>query len=109
MIRSPFQRLGPAALVFFSTLLGSAAFAQTAQGLQMRSLAATCANCHGTEGAAVPGEAMVRLAGLQRDYIVSQMLAFREGKRPATVMHQIAKGYSSEQIEALASYFAAKQ
>jgi cytochrome subunit of sulfide dehydrogenase len=82
---------------------------QPAQTLQMRSLAATCANCHGTEGVAVPGEAMARLAGLPKDYIVAQMLAFREGKRPATVMHQITKGYSNEQIEALASYFAAKK
>jgi cytochrome subunit of sulfide dehydrogenase len=93
-------------------LTGSSAWAQTAPtavSLQMRSLAATCANCHGTEGAAVPGEAMARLAGLQKDYIVAQMLAFKEGKRPATVMHQISKGYSNEQIEALASYFAAKK
>jgi cytochrome subunit of sulfide dehydrogenase len=37
------------------------------------------------------------------------MLAFREGKRPATVMHQISKGYTPEQIEALATYFAAKK
>jgi cytochrome subunit of sulfide dehydrogenase len=96
-------------------LLSAPAFAQgaatstSAQTLQMRSLAATCANCHGTEGVAVQGDAMARLAGLPKDYIVAQMLAFREGKRPATVMHQITKGYSTEQIEALASYFAAKK
>lgn len=51
---------------------------------------------------------MVRLAGLPKDYFVLQMLAFREGKRPATVMHQISKGYTPEQIEAMATYFAAK-
>jgi cytochrome c553 len=90
-------------------LLGSAAFGQTASALQTRALAATCANCHGTEGNAVPGEAMSRLAGLPKDYIVAQMVAFREGKRPATVMHQISKGYSPEQIEALAAYFAARK
>ncbi len=89
-------------------LLGGA-HAQTAPGqLQMRSLAATCAACHGTEGNAVQGETMVRLAGLPKDYFVLQMLAFREGKRPATVMHQISKGYTPEQIEAMATYFAAK-
>ena len=88
-------------------LLGGA-HGQAASDLQMRSLAATCAGCHGTEGNAVQGETMVRLAGLPKDYFILQMLAFREGKRPATVMHQISKGYSPEQIEALASYFAAK-
>jgi len=85
------------------------AAAQTAPALQMRSLAATCASCHGTEGKAVQGDAMVSLAGLPKDYFVLQMMAFREGKRQATVMHQISKGYSPEQIEALAIYFAAKK
>jgi cytochrome subunit of sulfide dehydrogenase len=102
---------GPAVAVggLLLAFCSGSAWAQTAAGLQMRSLAATCANCHGTEGVAVQGDAMVRLAGLPRDYILTQMLAFKEGKRPATVMHQISKGYSNEQIEALASYFAAKK
>lgn len=97
------------AILFPLLLLGGAASAQTAQALQIRSLVATCANCHGTEGESVQGEAMPRLAGLPKDYFVAQMQAFREGKRPATVMHQISKGYSNEQIESLASYFAAKK
>jgi sulfide dehydrogenase cytochrome subunit len=88
--------------------LGTAASGQTASDLHIRALAATCANCHGTDGAAAQGQAMVRLAGLPKDYIVAQMIAFREGKRPATVMHQISKGYSPEQINTLATYFAAK-
>ena len=37
------------------------------------------------------------------------MRAFRDGKRPATVMHQLAKGYSDAQIDALAGYFAAQK
>jgi cytochrome subunit of sulfide dehydrogenase len=100
----------PVALsVFTFSLLGNAAQAQTAAELQMRSLAATCASCHGTEGNAVQGDSIVRLSGLPKDYFVAQMLAFREGKRPATVMHQISKGYSPEQIDALAIYFGAKK
>ncbi len=98
-----------AALAVSLTLLGAAAFGQTAPALQMRALAATCANCHGTEGGAIQGEAMARLAGLSKDYIVTQMVAFRDGKRPATVMHQISKGYTLEQIESLATYFAARK
>nr|MBA3590336.1 cytochrome C [Methylibium sp.] len=42
-------------------------------------------------------------------YSAEQMRAFRDGKRPATVMHQIAKGYSDAQITALAAYFAAQK
>jgi cytochrome c553 len=34
------------------------------------------------------------------------MKAFRDGTRPATIMHQLAKGYSDEQIELMAEYFA---
>ena len=31
------------------------------------------------------------------------------GARPATVMHQLAKGYSDAQIEVIAAYFAAQK
>jgi cytochrome c553 len=37
------------------------------------------------------------------------MLAFKSGTRTATIMHQLAKGYSDEQIRLLASYFASQQ
>jgi sulfide dehydrogenase cytochrome subunit len=35
------------------------------------------------------------------------MRAFRDGQRPATVMHQIAKGYTDAQIDVLAAWFSA--
>lgn len=66
-------------------------------------LAANCANCHGTAGQS-PG-AMPGLAGLARNYFVRQMQDFRDGRRTATVMHQLAKGYTDEQFEAMAEYF----
>jgi len=31
--------------------------------------------------------------------------AFRDGARPSTVMQQIAKGYSEQQIDLIADYF----
>ncbi len=83
--------------------------AQEQQRLRLRSLASSCAHCHGTDGQAVEGEALVRLAGLDRDYILNQLMAFRAGQRPATIMHQITKGYSQEQLEAVAAYFAAQK
>ncbi len=72
-----------------------------------RNLAAACANCHGTNGVSQQG--MPNLAGQQRTYLVQQMQDFRAGKRSATIMHQIAKGYTDEQIEALAAYFSAQK
>jgi cytochrome c553 len=52
---------------------------------------------------------MEALAGANKDDIVKKMLDFKNGRRPATVMHQIAKGYSDDQIHAIAAYFAAQK
>jgi cytochrome subunit of sulfide dehydrogenase len=77
--------------------------------LHVKSLAATCANCHGTNGKATEGSAVVTLAGMPKDYIVTQMNAFKTGTRSATIMHQLSKGYSDAQIEQIATYFAAQK
>ena len=81
-----------------------------AQDTPGRNLAASCAICHGTEGRSVTKDSpLIPLAGLPRDHIATQMRAFRDGKRPATVMHQIAKGYTDPQIDAIAGWFAAQK
>jgi sulfide dehydrogenase cytochrome subunit len=80
--------------------------AQDAQALQARSLAATCAQCHGTDGRVPPGSAMGALAGMPAPYLAEQMKAFKSGVRAGTVMPQLAKGFSDAQIERLAGYFA---
>jgi sulfide dehydrogenase cytochrome subunit len=72
-----------------------------------RNLAATCANCHGTNGASV-GE-VESLAGKPQDEIVRKMQEFKSGARPATIMHQLAKGYTDEQIQSVAGWFAAQK
>lgn len=109
------QAAHPTALVLASLLLllflPGAAYAQdAAKALHLRGVAATCANCHGTDGKSVATDAgLVRLAGLDKAYIVEQLTAFREGRRPATIMHQLAKGYSPAEIDAIAAYFAAQK
>ncbi len=72
-----------------------------------RYLAANCTGCHGTQGRSTGG--IPAIAGLDRAAIVEAMRAFRTGDRPATVMHQHAKGYSEAQVELLADYFAAQK
>ncbi|MGQ0545445.1 MAG: c-type cytochrome [Betaproteobacteria bacterium] len=74
-----------------------------------RNLAAGCAICHGTQGKPAPNAPLIPLAGLPRDHIATQMRAFRDGRRPATVMHQIAKGYTDAQIDAMAAWYAAQK
>jgi cytochrome subunit of sulfide dehydrogenase len=95
------------ALALAALALPVAAMAQATDALHVRSWAAACANCHGTNGHAQPG--MVALAGMGQADLVQKMQDFKNGKRPATVMHQIAKGYSDEQITAIAGYFAVQK
>jgi cytochrome c553 len=72
-----------------------------------RNLAATCANCHNTTGRSVMN--MPSIAGMPRDLMLNQLREFREGKRPATVMHQIAKGYTDAQLESIAAFYATQK
>lgn len=81
--------------------------AQAPSATQIRSWAAACANCHGTNGQAQPG--MESLAGVNKDDIIKKMLDFKAGRKPATIMHQLSKGYSDDQIQAIATYFASQK
>lgn len=70
-----------------------------------RALAATCFTCHGTDGRSVGG-VPPSIAGQGKSYLLQQLKEFKEGKRAATIMHQHAKGYTDEQLDAIAGYFA---
>ncbi len=84
---------------------GSAAYAQDSSAV--RGMAATCTHCHGTDGRSVG--IIPSLAGVDKVYMAQQMKDFKAGKRPATIMHQLAKGYTDAQIEQIAAYFAAQK
>lgn len=84
-----------------------AARAQDAQSPLGRNLAAACASCHGTNGVSQSG--IPSLAAREPAYLARRMQDFKTGKRPATVMHQIAKGYTDAQIQAIAEYFSAQK
>jgi cytochrome c553 len=74
--------------------------------LLARNLAATCANCHGTNGQA-KGD-IKSLAGVPADKTLQMLADFRSGNQPATIMHQIVKGYTEAQLKLIAGYFAAQ-
>lgn len=68
-------------------------------------LANTCAGCHGPDGVST-GPATPSIAGLPEEYFIEVMEAFKNGERLSTIMDRIAKGYTAEEIELMASYFA---
>jgi sulfide dehydrogenase cytochrome subunit len=69
--------------------------------------AAACSGCHGAgSGAATK---VPPLVGQDPGAIVAAMRDFRSGKRPATVMDRIAKGFSDEETGAIAAWLAAQK
>ena len=87
-----------------------------AQNLQARDWAGACTGCHSTGyDATADGSkhhrgsgAIPAIAGMDKQKFVELMIAFRNGTRDSTVMHQLANGLSKEQINALGEYFSAR-
>jgi sulfide dehydrogenase cytochrome subunit len=74
------------------------------EGANARTLAMTCAGCHGMNGASV-GPAAPTIGGMHPDYFVDVMKGFAEDEIYSTVMGRIARGYTDEEIELMAGYF----
>jgi cytochrome subunit of sulfide dehydrogenase len=94
---------------FIAAALISASWGVSAQqggDIDTRVLASTCAACHGTDGRAAEGSTVPGLAGVPKPTLTAQMKGFKDGSRPATIMHQLSKGYTDEQIDRLGDYFA---
>ena len=70
-------------------------------------IAQGCAGCHGQSG---EGQgAIARIAGYDRDAFLKIWQEFRDNERPATIMNRIARGYTDEEVQTLADYFASIQ
>jgi sulfide dehydrogenase cytochrome subunit len=97
------------ALFVSAALVGGLAFGAPALAADpsAEANANTCAGCHGTNGSSV-GPASPTIANVTKEYFVTVMKEYKEGKRKATIMDRIAKGYSDEEIKAMAAYFDAK-
>ena len=90
-------------------LLAAAGIAHAADPDLGRNLAATCATCHGTNGKAVQGAGMEALAGMDKAKALQKLSEFRSGAEPAPIMHQISKGFTDEQLDLMAAFFAAQE
>jgi cytochrome subunit of sulfide dehydrogenase len=100
------QRLAATAVLILATPMIAAA--ESPSPIVGRDLAAACAICHGTNGWTAGG-GLPNLASQPADYLVRQLRDFRDGRRPATIMTQIARGYSEEQYRLMATFFAAQK
>jgi cytochrome subunit of sulfide dehydrogenase len=68
--------------------------------------AASCSGCHssGATASVIP-----RLYGREAGDIATAMAGFRDGSRPATVMNRIAKGFTDDELRAIAAWLAAQK
>jgi cytochrome c553 len=65
--------------------------------------ASSCLGCHSVAADDGPVPA---LSTFTAEQIVTAMRAFRSGDREATVMDRIAKGFSDEEVHAIAQWYA---
>ena len=84
---------------------GFAAAAAAQEAVYARNLSSACFTCHGTDGRSV-GNVPPSLAGRDKAELLQLLKDFKSGQRPATLMHQQAKGYTDQQLETIAGYFA---
>jgi cytochrome c553 len=102
---------GAAALAVVLAAAGAAqAQAQNPDALKLyqRGLAATCANCHGTDGQGVVGTGMPIINHLSSAELLKKMTDYKSGAVTGTIMHQLAKGYTDEQLQTIASVLGKK-
>jgi len=92
---------------FFLLSCSGHAVAQTADPNLPRNLSAGCSACHGTNGVSLGG--MPGLAGQSKADLVRKMQDYKAGRTPSTIMQQLAKGYTDEQIDLMAGWFAAQK
>jgi sulfide dehydrogenase cytochrome subunit len=74
-------------------------------GASAAMLASTCEGCHGDNGVS-NGPATPSIAGMSVYYFTEAMGEFAAEDTKTTIMTRIAKGYSEEEIQAMAAYFA---
>lgn len=100
-------RLFVAAFGASAALTAMAADNEAADNEAGRDIAANCSSCH--HGDRRRGAAIPELAGMDKTTIVLRVKEFRDGRRPSTIMQQLAKGYTDAQIEAAAAFLAAQK
>jgi sulfide dehydrogenase cytochrome subunit len=69
--------------------------------------ASSCSGCHPASTSV--DTPVARLIGRNPADIVAAVQAFRSGQRPATVMDRISKGFTDDEIAAIAAWYGAQK
>lgn len=85
-------------LIYFALTLSSGALADAA------ALARNCANCHGLSGTS-HGNLIPNIGGQRERYLRQVLMEFKNGTRPSVFMERLAKGYTDQELAAVASHF----
>jgi sulfide dehydrogenase cytochrome subunit len=94
--------------ILLTAIAGSLLLAGTAQAeVNITGLANSCNNCHGVNGVSV-GQSMPSIGGLPEAYLKNVMMQWKSGERYSATMGRLIKGYTEEEISALAAYFSKK-
>jgi len=67
-------------------------------------LANTCNACHGPDGSTY-GPATPSISGVNMDYLIDTMNAYKSGDRHSTIMGRIARGYTDAEIKSISKHF----
>ena len=100
-----YRHLIQTAIIAGGVAFSGASFAATPSG---EMLGNTCAGCHGTNGVS-SGPATPSLAGMPTEYFLESMNGFKDGSRPNTIMTRIVKGYTDEENQLMATFFAGQK
>ena len=68
--------------------------------------ALSCSGCHSTSRAVTT---VPRLNGRNPADVTAAMQAFKSGQLPSTVMDRIAKGFSDDEVKAIAAWYGAQK
>ena len=93
--------IAPAALIAATPWSGARALGV----LDVSLLAGTCLNCHVSDPKLATSIPVI--AGKPEAVLKAQLLAYKSNQAPAgtTIMNRLAKGYSDDEVAALAAYF----
>lgn len=92
-------------LMIILTLLGLAGQAGAREDIEV--LARTCNGCHGVNGVSA-GATIPSIGGLPKGYLSTVMKQWKYDERDSITMGRIIKGFSDDDIDALAAYFSKK-